>query len=125
MRQRCRTRSRCTTWRSTGGACRTCRTICTARPTRNAPGPSCSRCTRQRSHKRRGVEADLQVGLHDEVIDMKSGLVFGLGIFASVSLLAQTPYTPAHLQAPRDPGYAALIATCKTPPPAAAPRGGG
>jgi len=38
---------------------------------------------------------------------------------------AQTAYTPAHLQAPRDPGYAALIATCKTPPPAAPARGGG
>jgi len=58
---------------------------------------------------------------------MKSFLMSGLGFLAlgGVVTLAQTPYTPAHLQAPRDPGYAALIATCKTPPPAAAPRGGG
>jgi gluconolactonase len=56
---------------------------------------------------------------------MKSALALGFGLLAGASLLAQTPYTPAHLQAPRDPGYAALIATCKTPPPAAAPRGGG
>ncbi len=56
---------------------------------------------------------------------MKSVLVLALGALASAVALAQTPYTPAHLQAPRDPGYAALIATCKTPPPAAAPRGGG
>ena len=58
---------------------------------------------------------------------MKAGLVLGLGfgVLGSAAVLAQTPYTPAHLQAPRDPGYAALIATCKTPPPAAAPRGGG
>jgi gluconolactonase len=38
---------------------------------------------------------------------------------------AQTPYQPAHLQAPRDPGYAALMATCKTPPQPAPARGGG
>jgi gluconolactonase len=58
---------------------------------------------------------------------MKSGFQLGIGsaILGSVVAVAQTPYTPAHLQAPRDPGYAALIATCKTPPPAAAPRGGG
>lgn len=56
---------------------------------------------------------------------MRSALVVGFGVLAGAALLAQTPYTPAHLQAPRDPGYAALIATCKTPPPAAAPRGGG
>ena len=62
---------------------------------------------------------------------MKSGVVLAIGFatLGGVSLLAQapaqTPYTPAHLQAPRDPGYAALIATCKTPPPQAAPRGGG
>jgi len=59
---------------------------------------------------------------------MKSGVVLAIGFatLGGVSLLAQapaqTPYTPAHLQAPRDPGYAALIATCKTPPPQAAPR---
>ena len=56
---------------------------------------------------------------------MRPALVIGFGVLASAALIAQTPYTPAHLQAPRDPGYAALIATCKTPPPAAAPRGGG
>src|SRR5687768_18391392 len=58
---------------------------------------------------------------------MKSALMSGLAFMALGGgvALAQTPYTPAHLQAPRDPGYAALIATCKTPPPPAAPRGGG
>ena len=53
----------------------------------------------------------------------------GLVVLMGTTLLAQAPaqpaYTPAHLQAPRDPGYAALIATCKTPPPAAPARGGG
>jgi gluconolactonase len=34
-----------------------------------------------------------------------------------------TPYTPKSVQAPADPGYAELIKTCKTPPPAG--RGGG
>jgi gluconolactonase len=33
--------------------------------------------------------------------------------------------SPASLQAPLDPGYAALIATCKTPPPARSGRGPG
>jgi gluconolactonase len=33
------------------------------------------------------------------------------------------PYTPKSVQAPADPGYAELIKTCKTPPPAG--RGGG
>ncbi len=49
----------------------------------------------------------------------------GFVVVASVGIGAQAPSTPAHLQAPRDPGYAALIATCKTPPPAAPARGGG
>ena len=58
-------------------------------------------------------------------------VVAGFVVLMSAAVLAQAPppaqtaYTPAHLQAPRDPGYAALIATCKTPPPPAAPRGGG
>ena len=62
---------------------------------------------------------------------MKSGVLLAIGfsIVGGVALIAQAPaqptYTPAHLQAPRDPGYAALIATCKTPPPAAPARGGG
>src|SRR5688572_17351166 len=62
---------------------------------------------------------------------MKSHLIvaigfIGLGAAALIAQApAQAPYQPAHLQGPRDPGYAALIATCKTPPPAAAPRGGG
>ena len=54
-----------------------------------------------------------------------AGLVVLAGAVVFAQAPAQTPYTPAHLQAPRDPGYAALIATCKTPPPPAAPRGGG
>ena len=66
---------------------------------------------------------------------MKSSVIVGLGfgVVASAAVLAQAPaaapaqstYQPAHLQAPRDPGYGALIATCKTPPPAAPARGGG
>jgi gluconolactonase len=58
---------------------------------------------------------------------MRSRSIVALGFIAAtgLALSAQTPYTPAHLQAPRDPGYAALIATCKTPPPTPAPRGGG
>jgi gluconolactonase len=36
-----------------------------------------------------------------------------------------TTAPPASVQAPADPGYAALIATCKTPPPAGRGRGGG
>src|SRR4029079_11116427 len=60
---------------------------------------------------------------------MRSGLLaVGFVVLVAAALLAQAPaqstYTPAHLQAPRDPGYAALIATCKTPPPAAPARGG-
>ena len=41
--------------------------------------------------------------------------------------LPPAPANPpaASLQAPADPGYAALIATCKTPPPAGRGRGGG
>jgi gluconolactonase len=58
---------------------------------------------------------------------MKAGLlsVFGFAVVGSTALLAQAPAQPAHLQGPRDPGYAALIATCKTPLPPAAARGGG
>lgn len=56
-------------------------------------------------------------------------VAFGFVAVAGTALVAQAPaqapYQPAHLQAPRDPGYAALIATCKTPPPVQAPRGGG
>ena len=44
-------RVECTTWRSTAGACPTCRTICTARLTRSARGASCSRYTKRRSRK--------------------------------------------------------------------------
>jgi gluconolactonase len=58
---------------------------------------------------------------------MKAALLsaFGFAVVGSTALLAQAPAQPAHLQGPRDPGYAALIATCKTPPPPAAARGGG
>jgi gluconolactonase len=58
--------------------------------------------------------------------------VAALSLAATSTLIAQTsapplPPAPANpppisLQAPADPGWAALIATCKTPPP---PRGGG
>jgi gluconolactonase len=58
---------------------------------------------------------------------MKSALLPGVGfaVLCTAATFAQAPAQPAHLQAPRDPGYAALIATCKTPPPQPAPRGGG
>ena len=58
---------------------------------------------------------------------MKSRLLLAISfaVVGSAALLAQAPAQPAHLQAPRDPGYAALIATCKTPPPPAPARGGG
>jgi gluconolactonase len=61
---------------------------------------------------------------------MKSHLLAGLGfglIGASAVIAQGQPQTPpapapAHLRATADPGYAAVIAKCKTPPPA---RGGG
>ena len=57
---------------------------------------------------------------------MRSHLFCGLGfIILGTAVFAQTPYQPAKLQAPRDPGYQALIATCKTPPPTAAGPGRG
>jgi sugar lactone lactonase YvrE len=48
-------------------------------------------------------------------------------LVSGVSLLAQGPLLPpgASPQATQDPGYQALIASCKTPPPAPAARGGG
>ena len=62
-------------------------------------------------------------------------LVGGLCVLTSALLVAQTtvprlppapPNPPvASVQAPLDPGYAALIATCKTPPPARGGRGAG
>ncbi len=62
-------------------------------------------------------------------------LVAGLCVLTSALLVAQTtaprlppapPNPPvASVQAPLDPGYAALIATCKTPPPARGGRGPG
>jgi gluconolactonase len=56
---------------------------------------------------------------------MKStlSLTFGLALTATM-VLAQAP-TPSNLQAPADPRYAEVIKACKTPPAAAAPRGGG
>ncbi len=63
----------------------------------------------------------------------RRSLVAGLCVLTSVLLVAQTtaprlppapPNPPvASVQAPLDPGYAALIATCKTPPPARGGRG--
>jgi len=62
-------------------------------------------------------------------------LVAGLCVLTSALLVAQTtaprlppapPNPPvASVQAPLDPGYAALIAACKTPPPARGGRGPG
>jgi len=76
----------------------------------------------------------------DEMKQVFSGealglLVAGLCVLTAAFPLAQTvpprlpPASPnppaASLQAPLDPGYAALIATCKTPPPARGGRGPG
>ncbi len=56
-------------------------------------------------------------------------LGLGFGLAGAVAAFAQgqgqAPATPANLQATRDPRYQDVIAKCKTPPPAAAPRGGG
>lgn len=56
---------------------------------------------------------------------MTSRLLFavGLTIAGAAVVLAQDPPPPSNLQAAQNPGYAALMATCKTPPAAA--RGGG
>ena len=64
-----------------------------------------------------------------------SSVMAGLCLVTAALLVAQTapprlppapPNPPAaSLQAPLDPGYAALIATCKTPPPARGGRGPG
>ena len=64
-----------------------------------------------------------------------SSVIAGLCLVTAALLVAQTapprlppapPNPPAaSLQAPLDPGYAALIATCKTPPPARGGRGPG
>src|SRR4051812_45634021 len=64
---------------------------------------------------------------------MRSTLALGVGValfggalFGGASLLAQGIVLPpgASPQATQDPGYQALIATCKTPPPAPAARAG-
>jgi gluconolactonase len=64
-----------------------------------------------------------------------SSVVAGLSVLGSALLDGQTapprmPPAPANppavsVQAPLDPGYAALIATCKSPPPARGGRGAG
>jgi gluconolactonase len=60
---------------------------------------------------------------------MNSRIVLGItaALLASVPAFAQGPLLPpgASPQATQDPGYQALIATCKMPPPAPAARGGG
>src|SRR5215471_15826769 len=71
-----------------------------------------------------------------EVPFMKIGILSAaLALVTSAGPAAQTtaprlppaPAAPAppSVQAPLDPGYAALIATCKTPPPAGGGRGRG
>ena len=54
-------------------------------------------------------------------------LGFIIALIASTPALAQGPLLPpgASPQATQDPGYQALIASCKTPPPAPAGRAGG
>jgi gluconolactonase len=53
---------------------------------------------------------------------MRSTLLLTVGLAGATVLLAQAQTPPANLQAPSAPGYADVIAKCKTPPPA---RGGG
>jgi gluconolactonase len=54
---------------------------------------------------------------------MKRLVLFGLSILAGSQGFAQLALPPgASPQAPQDPGYAALIATCQVPPAAAPPR---
>ena len=48
----------------------------------------------------------------------------GLTVFGTAAVLAQAQTPPTNLRASADPRYAEVIATCKTPPAAAA-RGGG
>jgi gluconolactonase len=62
--------------------------------------------------------------LEERVMRSKGLLTFAVSIAGSTLLLAETPRLPPApanapaptVQAPLDPGYAALIATCKTPP---------
>nr|QIQ10815.1 hypothetical protein GLBDPPGF_00021 [uncultured bacterium] len=58
---------------------------------------------------------------------MKRNVLLALPmVLASAAAFAQIPLPPgASPQATQDPGYQALIATCKTPPPPAPARGGG
>jgi gluconolactonase len=60
---------------------------------------------------------------------MKRQIIIGLvgALMGSATLAAQGILLPpgASPQAAQDPGYQALIAACKTPPPTAAPRAGG
>ena len=58
---------------------------------------------------------------------MKRSVLLSLPlVLASAIASAQIPLPPgASPQAPQDPGYKELIASCKTPPPAPAARGGG
>jgi gluconolactonase len=60
---------------------------------------------------------------------MRAKVVFGIGValLASAPAFAQGPLLPpgASPQATQDPGYQALIATCKVPPAAAGARPGG
>jgi sugar lactone lactonase YvrE len=59
---------------------------------------------------------------------MRRQIILGIvgGLIGSATLAAQIALPPgASPQATQDPGYQALIATCKAPPAAAAPRAGG
>jgi sugar lactone lactonase YvrE len=59
---------------------------------------------------------------------MTRHLMIGVGVvlFGGATVFGQLAIPPgANVQGPQDAGYQALIATCKTPPPAAPARGGG
>jgi gluconolactonase len=71
--------------------------------------------------------------LEERLMNSKGILTLALSVAGSTLLFGETPRLPPapasppplSVQAPLDPGYAALIATCKTPPPGRGGRGPG
>ncbi len=73
------------------------------------------------------------ISLKERLMNSKGILTLALSVAGSTLLFGETPRLPPapasppplSVQAPLDPGYAALIATCKTPPPGRGGRGPG
>jgi gluconolactonase len=73
------------------------------------------------------------ISLKERLMNSKGILTLALSVAGSTLLSGETPRLPPapasppplSVQAPLDPGYAALIATCKTPPPGRGGRGPG